>query len=338
MAVFICSCILAWSSWLSSFWRSANLPCSACAFWATAALACSAACEAWSAADFGLVDLVLHRDEAAGEGLGRRGVLARLGRVAVLGGLVGHDQRLAGVGGERLVVAHLPVEAELGLLLVGDDVGRLVLEAAVLLLGLADGLLELHLGIGALGEAGVGLGGEVLEAPLDRGEQAHGTQPTAILPQQASTPDGRTGAVNESGGQADPVPGGDGAAIYAGQMPDGSGQTEEAGLVRSSGIVAVGTDGQPRVGSHADDRDGRRTGHGGRGRGLQPGQQHAQHDLRPAPRGGPVGHPRPGPGGQSRAGRRRGHRCGPHGGDGLPGRDHGRRHPDGTAASCTSTG
>ena len=43
MARFICSCILAWSSWDSSFWRSVSFSCSAEEFWATAPLAASAA-------------------------------------------------------------------------------------------------------------------------------------------------------------------------------------------------------------------------------------------------------------------------------------------------------
>ena len=44
MALFMVSCIFAWSSWLRSFWRSASFFCRAAEFWATAALACS---EAW---------------------------------------------------------------------------------------------------------------------------------------------------------------------------------------------------------------------------------------------------------------------------------------------------
>ena len=58
---------------------------------------------------------------------------------------VGHHERLAGVGVELLELAELGVEAQLALLLVGDHVGRLLLEPDVLGLGLGDRLLELHL-------------------------------------------------------------------------------------------------------------------------------------------------------------------------------------------------
>jgi hypothetical protein len=44
MAVFICSCIFAWSSCDKSFWRSVSFFCRAAEFCATACLACSAAC------------------------------------------------------------------------------------------------------------------------------------------------------------------------------------------------------------------------------------------------------------------------------------------------------
>jgi hypothetical protein len=43
IAVFICSCIFAWSSCDRSFWRSVSFFWSAAEFWATACLACSAA-------------------------------------------------------------------------------------------------------------------------------------------------------------------------------------------------------------------------------------------------------------------------------------------------------
>jgi hypothetical protein len=43
MALLSCSCIFAWSSWPSSFWRSDNLFCITIEFWLTAALAWSAA-------------------------------------------------------------------------------------------------------------------------------------------------------------------------------------------------------------------------------------------------------------------------------------------------------
>ena len=53
---------------------------------------------------------------------------------------------------DLLELFHRSVEAHLGLLLVGDDVGRLLAEPAVLLLRLHDRLLELHLRVGALAE------------------------------------------------------------------------------------------------------------------------------------------------------------------------------------------
>ena len=73
--------------------------------------------------------------------------------VAGLGGLVGHEQGLAGVAVDLLELAHGAVEPQLGLLLVGDDVGGLLLEPALLVLRLGDGLLELDLGVGALFQA-----------------------------------------------------------------------------------------------------------------------------------------------------------------------------------------
>ena len=79
-----------------------------------------------------------------------RVVLRGLVGVAGLLGVGGHHQRLAGVGVELLELGHLAVQADLGLLLVGDDVGRLLLQPAVLLLRLGDRLLELHRRIGPL--------------------------------------------------------------------------------------------------------------------------------------------------------------------------------------------
>ena len=75
-----------------------------------------------------------------------------LGGVPGLFRLGGHDERLAGVGVEPLQVGHALVEAQLRLLLAGDDVGRLLLQPPVLVLGLAERLLELHGGIGHLVE------------------------------------------------------------------------------------------------------------------------------------------------------------------------------------------
>ena len=71
--------------------------------------------------------------------------------------------RLAGVEPLHLLqLLHGPVEAHLGLLLVGDDVGRLLLEPPVLLLGLHDGLLELDLRVGVLVELPGEQGGHVV--------------------------------------------------------------------------------------------------------------------------------------------------------------------------------
>ena len=64
-----------------------------------------------------------------------------LGGVAGLGRLVGHEHGLAGVAVELLELAHRPVQLHLGLLLLGDDVGRVLLEPPVLVLRLGDGLL-----------------------------------------------------------------------------------------------------------------------------------------------------------------------------------------------------
>ena len=66
--------------------------------------------------------------------------------------LVGHDQAWRALAVELLELVHLAVEPHLGLLLVGDDVGRLLLEPPVLVLGLGDRLLELDLGVGPLVE------------------------------------------------------------------------------------------------------------------------------------------------------------------------------------------
>ena len=84
------------------------------------------------------------------------------GRVAPLVGVVGHEHRLAGLAVELLQLLQAPVQAQLGLTLVGDDVGGLLLEAQVLVLRLADRLLELDLGVGPLVERSGQLGGQVL--------------------------------------------------------------------------------------------------------------------------------------------------------------------------------
>jgi hypothetical protein len=152
IAEFISSCIFAWSSCESSFDFSAIFSCRRRLFCCTAALAWSDACAdsrtivfrlstsfstwiSWlaivSAAVVYCVDFVVSPAFSAS------------GR---------HDQRLTGVGVELLELGHLGVQPKLALLLVGDDVGRLLLQSAVLVLGLGDRLLQLHLRIGALVE------------------------------------------------------------------------------------------------------------------------------------------------------------------------------------------
>ena len=79
-------------------------------------------------------------------------VLGGLGLVAPLVGVGRHDQRLAGVAVDLLQLAELSVQAHLGLGAVGDDARRLLPKAPVLVLRIADRLLELDLGVGALFE------------------------------------------------------------------------------------------------------------------------------------------------------------------------------------------
>ena len=99
-----------------------------------------------------VLDLLLDGDEPVGERLGGRRVLLDLGGVALLGRLVGHEHGLPGVADDLLELLHGAVEAHLGLLLVGDDVGGLLPEPPVLVLRLGDRLLELDLRVGLLVE------------------------------------------------------------------------------------------------------------------------------------------------------------------------------------------
>ena len=142
--------------------RSASLRCRAVAFCCTAALAWSEACEDWRASCLRSSTSPSIGDQAGGERLGGGGELLDLGGVARLGGLVGHEHGLLGVARDLLELLHGPVEAHLGLLLVGDDVGRLLPEAAVLVLRLGDRLLELDLRVGLRVEDRVDLRSEVL--------------------------------------------------------------------------------------------------------------------------------------------------------------------------------
>ena len=122
------------------------------AFCCTAALAWSEACEAWRASAFrpstsdSRAISRLAKDSAADV------YSPTLAASPPFCGLVGHDHGLAGVGVDLLELLHRAVEAHLGLLLVGDDVGRLLGEAAVLVLRLDDRLLELDLRVGLLVE------------------------------------------------------------------------------------------------------------------------------------------------------------------------------------------
>ena len=126
MALFICSCILAWSSWRQQLLALGQLLLEVRAFCSTAALAWSAA---WadcsesvfrSSMSFSSWIRRLASDSAAAVycvGLGRVALPARRRRPS---------QRLAGVGVDLLQLAEGPVEPHVGLVAVGDDVGRLL--------------------------------------------------------------------------------------------------------------------------------------------------------------------------------------------------------------------
>ena len=175
MALFTCSCIFAWSSWLSSFWRSDSLRLQRHRVGGDRRLGLIGRLRRLQDQRLERLDLLLHRDEAVGERLGRLRVLERLLGVARLGGVVGHEHGLTGGAVDLLQLLHRPVQPHLGLLLVGDDVGRLLLEAPVLVLRLHDRLLELDLRVGPLVERQVELGPDVLPpAPegLEHGRDA----------------------------------------------------------------------------------------------------------------------------------------------------------------------
>ena len=111
IAVFICSCIFAWSSWPRSFWRSASFCCSAAEFCCTAALA-------WSAAWVDCNDSVLRLSTSDSSAISRLANASAacvysvgLGRVARLGGFVGHEHRLTGVAVDLLELAPSPGSA-----------------------------------------------------------------------------------------------------------------------------------------------------------------------------------------------------------------------------------
>ena len=110
------------------------------------------------------LDLLLENEEPVGELLGGRRVLIDFPSIASGGGLLSHQNGLAGVGIGLLELFKRVVDAHLGLLLIGHHVGRLFAEATVLILGLGDGLFELHLGIGCLLVAQIELGQEVVPA------------------------------------------------------------------------------------------------------------------------------------------------------------------------------
>ena len=116
--------------------------------------------------------VALDLDELVGDALGRSVVLSGLGGVAALVCVGGHDERLARRGVELLQLGHLGVEAQLGLLLAGDHVGRLLLEPSVLVLSLTQRLLELHCRIRVLVEVAVELRAEVLPPLLEQLEHA----------------------------------------------------------------------------------------------------------------------------------------------------------------------
>ncbi len=117
-------------------------------------------------------DLALERDHPVGERLGRPGVFGHLLLVAPLLGVVGHHHGLACIVGDLLVLLHGAVESDLGLLLIGDHVRSLFLQAPVLLVCLGDGLLELDLGIGPLVETAGESRRRVLPPTLDELEHA----------------------------------------------------------------------------------------------------------------------------------------------------------------------
>jgi hypothetical protein len=97
-----------------------------------------------------VLDLGFEPDHAVGERFGCVRVLACLVGVAGLCGLVGHDHSLTRVARDLLELLERARQAHLGLLLVGDDVRRLLLEPPMLVLGLGDGLFELDLRVGVL--------------------------------------------------------------------------------------------------------------------------------------------------------------------------------------------
>ena len=156
--MFICSCILACSSWQSSFWRSASFFCSGRRVLGHRRLGLIGGLGGLQRQRLEVLDLGLELDEPVGERLGRRGVLGGLRRrrrpSAASSAMSTACRALALTFSSSSIE---PVQAHLGLLLAGDDVGRLLLEAAVLVLRLGDGLLELDLGVGLLVELPVRL-------------------------------------------------------------------------------------------------------------------------------------------------------------------------------------
>ena len=163
-----CSCILACSSWVSSWVRSASLLLQRHRVLLDGLLGLLGGLERLVVQALEVLHRLLGRDQLGRER--RRGllVLRRLGLVAGRARLVGEHERLAGRALQLLDLGHLPRELHLELALVADDGGGLLRQRLVLALRLLDRLLDLDLGVGVLVELARQQGHEVLPALDER--------------------------------------------------------------------------------------------------------------------------------------------------------------------------
>ena len=173
IARFICSCIFAWSSCESSRWRSLSFFCSAdCVLLrprpsrcrrsssTRAASRCSDSTSRSSA-------IIRFANDSAACWYSVAFVASPLPVASSVS-----IERLARVGGDLRQLLLRAGEAHLRLLLVRDDVRGLLGEAAVLVLGFGDRLLELHLGVGARLEVAREPGRHVLPPAADELQHA----------------------------------------------------------------------------------------------------------------------------------------------------------------------
>ena len=195
------------------------------------------------------------------------------------------------------------VEPHLGLLLVGDDVGGLLLEPPVLVLRLDDGLLELDLRVGLLVELLVRACGEVLPQPPEelehageptgsasgwpdagasRGPATRGTPKATTEPTYTTTPtsDRATTAATPIW-VAVAVGSSATATVTAAAMRRPASTTVATDRTRPAEVEARVAVGQDDEGDHRRDGVGDRVGHGQAHHAEGPDEDDREHDVQP---------------------------------------------------------